>query len=289
MKPNKKERADNLLVQMGFFGTREQAQVALLEGRVLFDGKRITKAGTKVARPQIADVREVPQYVSRGGTKLAKAIEAFNIDIKDKMAIDVGASTGGFTDCLLQCGARSVISIDVGYGQLAWKLRNDPRVRVIERTNIRYFEPSVLDQPADIAVVDVSFISITKIVDNLLLLLKPRSEIVILVKPQFEAGKDLVGKQGVVKDAEVHKNILQDLTRYLRAKRLAPSALAFSPLLGPKGNIEFFLYVKTDGDDQNGITLDLIDGVVSEAHWSLRRANIELSEDQERGNSDPDR
>ncbi len=279
MQSSKKERADVILVQMGFFETREQAKAALLEGRVLFDGKAMNKAGTKVAKPKTIDVKKPSKYVSRGGTKLEKAIEVFNLEVKDKTAIDVGAGTGGFSDCLLQYGARSVTAVDVGYGQLAWKLRNDPRVRVIERTNIRYFEPEELGEKADIAVVDVSFISVTKIIENLLLLLKPKAEIVILVKPQFEAGREFVGKNGVVTIPRVHWKVLRDVIDYAKTKGLAPIDVTFSPILGPKGNIEFFVYLKSDKDGEYRIAEHSIIDVVKEAHQSLRSLRIELKGD----------
>lgn len=271
IKSNDKERADVLLVRRGIFQTREKAKAAIMEGIVSFNDIVINKAGTLVSCKSRIDLKEQPRYVSRGGIKLEKAVAVFNIDLTNKVAIDVGASTGGFTDCLLDQGARRVIAVDVGYGQLAWTLRNDPRVQVLERTNIRYLKPADIVELADIATVDVSFISILKIVDSLLSLLRPIAEILILVKPQFEAGRELVEKKGVIRNPEVHENVLSGIVNGLIRKKLIPLGLAFSPILGPKGNIEFLLYLRKGSDCKNCVTSELINSTVTKAHESLRR------------------
>ncbi len=268
---SKKERADVLLVRRRVFPTREKAKVAIMEGRVSFDGQVIDKVGSLVREECEIAVKEPLKYVSRGGIKLEKALTDFGVDLQGRVALDVGVSTGGFTDCLLQSGARLVIAIDVGYGQIALSLRNDPRVFLLERTNVRYLTPEKLPELADLATVDLSFISVSKIVDNLAGLLKPRAELIVLVKPQFEAGKKLVGKKGVIRDPEVHRLVLIGLVDDLRAKDFEPCGLTFSPITGAEGNLEFFLYLgkgfKCDGD----ITEEKVDRVVSEAHTKLRR------------------
>lgn len=275
----KKERADLLLVQRGCFSTRERAKAAILEGAVLFNNKVITKAGTLVDKESSIEVKKPPKYVSRGGLKLEKALQSFSVNVAGKVAIDVGASTGGFTDCLLKFGAVRVIAVDVGYGQFAWELRNDSRVHLIERTNVRYLESRDIPENADIAVVDVSFISVVKIIDNLLLLLKREAELIILIKPQFEADPKSVGKKGVIRDPEVHKDILLNQIEKFRLKGLLPCALTYSPLKGPKGNIEYLLLLTKDKTVIDGVTPKLIDAVVTEAHLTLRRKRIEIDQD----------
>lgn len=275
----KKERADLLLVQRGFFSTRERAKAAILEGAVLFNNKVITKVGTLVDKESAIEVKKPPKYVSRGGLKLEKALQSFSVNVAEKVAIDVGASTGGFTDCLLKFGAGRVIAVDVGYGQFAWGLRNDSRVHLIERTNVRYLESRDIPEKADIAVVDVSFISVLKIIDNLLLLLKQEADLIILIKPQFEAGPSSVGKKGVIRDPKVHKDVLLSQIEKFRLKDLVPCALTYSPLKGPKGNIEFLLLLTKGKTVMDGVTPKLIDAVVTEAHLTLRRNRIEIDQD----------
>ena len=214
-----------------------------MAGLVYVDGKKTEKPGTSVDLEALIEVRgSLHPYVSRGGLKLAKALDVFQIDVRGLIAIDVGASTGGFTDCLLQNGAAKVYAVDVGYGQLDWKLRNDPRVVVMERTNIRYLAKDALDELADLAVVDVSFISLTKFFGSLLRLLTDQGRVVALIKPQFEVGRELVGKKGVVRDPGVHQRLLLELVKELQECGAGLINLDYSPILGPEGNIEYLSY-----------------------------------------------
>lgn len=243
----KKERLDARLVREGLFPTREKAQRAILAGMVRVSGQRVTKAGTPIAEDAPVDVeRPAIEYVSRGALKLERALEVFGLDPSGRCVMDVGASTGGFTDLLLQRGARKVYAIDVGYGQLAWKLRQDPRVSVFERTNIRHLTPEELNAPAgeqpDLAVIDVSFISLGKILPAVRALLSPPGELVALIKPQFEAGKDSVGKGGVVRDPAVHERVIHQVMDAARREGWVPAGLTYSPIKGPEGNIEFLGY-----------------------------------------------
>lgn len=241
--PVGRERLDRLLVRRGILASREQAQAAIMAGRVWVNGSPAGKAGSLVPEDVSLEVRgEVCPYVSRGGVKLAKAIQAFSLDLKDMAVLDVGASTGGFTDCCLGHGARLVLAVDVGYGQLAWKLRQHPRVKVLERTNARYLTPDLLGCKADLAVVDVSFISLIKILPAVVTCLKEDGQVVALIKPQFEAGREKVGKRGVVKDPAVHREVITRVLACGRKLGLAPRGLIFSPLLGPEGNIEYFYW-----------------------------------------------
>ena len=236
-----RRRADAALVEAGLFASREQAKAAILAGRVTSGGAPVRKAGEPVRPDAVFEVEPAQEYVSRGGHKLAGALDDFAVDVSGVGAVDVGASTGGFTDCLLQRGAASVTAVDVGYGQLAWKLRNDPRVNVVERTNIRAVDGSLVGAPFDLAVVDVSFIGLAKVLPAVRALLRERGEVVALVKPQFEAGKARVGKRGVVRDAAVHEDVLRSVV--LAAGELGWSVLGltWSPITGPEGNIEFWM------------------------------------------------
>lgn len=238
-----KQRLDLLLVNQGFFQTREQARRSIMAGLVYVDDKRIDKPGTSF-NPQVSiNIKgKIHPYVSRGGLKLAKALEVFEINVEGKVAIDVGASTGGFTDCLLQNRAKKVYAIDVGYGQLDWKLRSDPRVVVMERTNIRYVTQEDLPEQVQIATIDVSFISLTKFFENLLRLLADDGQVIALIKPQFEAGRELVGKKGVVRDFSVHLEVLNRLAKELQDCGAGLLNLDFSPIRGPEGNIEYLAY-----------------------------------------------
>lgn len=236
-----KLRADAALVEAGLFPSRERAEAAILEGRVKLDGVPVLKAGTEVAPEAVFEVEPVLEFVSRGGHKLAGALDAFAIDVAGLRAIDVGASTGGFTDCLLQRGAIAVTALDVGYGQLAWKLRCDPRVTVLERTNIRSIGPDIAGAPFDLAVIDVSFIGLAKVLPHLVDVLTPAGEIVALVKPQFEAGKGRVGKKGVVRDPDVHTDVLETVARDAQAEGFVVCDATWSPITGPEGNIEFLV------------------------------------------------
>ena len=238
----KKKRIDVLLVEKGFFLTRERAQAALMAGVVLVDGQKAEKPGTGVE--ETATVRIIGNdlpYVSRGGLKLAKALDVFAIDLEGKVVADIGASTGGFTDCALKRGARRVYAIDVGYGQLAWELRNDERVVNMERVNARYLYPGQIREKVDFASVDVSFISLAKIMPALKTFLARESLVVTLVKPQFEAGRECLGKKGVVRDPAVHKTVLEKIILAAKANGFTVRGVDFSPIKGPQGNIEYLL------------------------------------------------
>lgn len=242
-----KKRLDTLLVERALAKSREKAQALILAGDVLVDGKKITKAGTQV--PGDADIeitgKDIP-YVSRGGVKLEAALEAFDVDVTDLICLDIGASTGGFTDCLLQHGARHVTAVDVGYGQLDWSLRNDPRVAVIERTNIRHLDAAALPHPVDLACIDVSFISLKIVVPVVSKLIKQTGQIICLIKPQFEVGKGLVGKGGVVRDPALHEAVIKDLTEAFEGLNLQVLGVISSPILGPKGNQEFLMHLELE-------------------------------------------
>lgn len=263
----KRYRLDNLLVERGFFQSRNRAQAAVMEGNVLVNNIKKTKPGSLVDEDaKIEIIGDQLPYVSRGGLKLEKAIQVFDISFKEKTVLDIGASTGGYTDCALQKGAKKVFAVDVGYGQLAWKLRNDPRVINMERVNARYLTPEDIGEKVDIVTLDVSFISLEKVVSACLPLVKEGGELVALIKPQFEAGKEKVGKKGVVKDPQVHIEVLEQVTRTLNDLGLRVLNLTFSPIRGPKGNIEYLAYgVKEPGNNE---CLD-IPGVVEEAWSSL--------------------
>lgn len=235
-----RRRLDLLLVEQGAFASRQQALGAIMAGLVFVNGERVDKAGTMVPEDAAVEVRGEPSpYVSRGGQKLEKALDTFGWDPEGVVAIDIGASTGGFTDCLLQRGAARVYAVDVGYGQLHWRLRNDPRVVVMERTNARHLNPVDFPEPMDWAVIDVSFISVEKILPAVADLLKPGGRLVCLVKPQFEAGPERVGPKGVVTDGAVHRDVLMDVLRALDDNGFQLEHLTFSPVRGPQGNIEY--------------------------------------------------
>ncbi|GAB4165578.1 MAG: TlyA family rRNA (cytidine-2'-O)-methyltransferase [Geothermobacteraceae bacterium] len=240
-----KVRLDKLLVEKGLAGSRERARALILAGRVLVDDRPVDKAGFPVLPDTPVRVRgeDIP-YVSRGGLKLAAALDFFPVQVEGRIAIDVGASTGGFTDCLLQHGAKLVYAVDVGYGQLAWSLRNDPRVVSLERTNIRHLEPDRLDRKPDLAVIDASFISLAKVLPATLRLLHRPADIVALVKPQFEVGRGQVGKGGVVRDDRLRQKALEDISACARDLGLEVVGAIESPAPGLKGNREFLLYLK---------------------------------------------
>ncbi|MBI3600551.1 MAG: TlyA family RNA methyltransferase [Nitrospinae bacterium] len=240
-----RKRLDNLLVERGIVQSRERAKALILSGEVKVDGIPINKAGVLVNEDSEIEFtgKDMP-YVSRGGLKLEKAIKEFGGNVKDKVAIDVGASTGGFTDCLLQYGAKKVYAVDVGYGQLAWKLRNDPRVIVIERKNIRYLKPDDIGEPADIATIDVSFISLKLVLPAVKTLLKERGEIIALIKPQFEVGKGEVGKGGIVREKEKHERVISEIKSFAADLGFKVLGLTESPIHGQKGNVEFLIYIK---------------------------------------------
>lgn len=239
------DRLDVALVQRGFFSSRRQAQAAILEGRVFVDGERETKPGRRVAEAARLEVRgEEPRYVSRGGLKLEHALREFALDVRGCVCLDLGASTGGFTDCLLQHGAGAVYAVDVGYGQLAWKLRQDPRVRVLERTNARHLTREHVPEPVDFVTADLSFIGLEKVLPVIAPLCKPDARAVVLVKPQFEAGPDLVGKRGVVRDPAVHEAVLLRVIEDAPRWGFTPTDLTYSPVKGAEGNIEFLLALR---------------------------------------------
>ncbi len=263
--PTRRVRADVALVDAGLFPSREKARAAILAGTVRVDGEALTKAGQQVHPDAAFQVAEGRRYVSRGGVKLAGALDEFGLDPAGLRAVDVGASTGGFTDCLLQRGAASVAAVDVGYGQLAWELRNDPRVAVFERTNIRMAQAAELGAPFDLAVVDVSFIGLDKVLPKVAELLGDEGSAVILVKPQFEAGRSRVGKRGVVRDAAVHTDVLETVVTTAHELGFVVRGLTFSPITGPEGNIEFWMWLARAGDE----TADAPAAVVARAHEIL--------------------
>lgn len=243
IKPTRR-RLDVLLVERGMAPSRQRALGLILAGDVWVDGERRTKAGSLLAVNCSIKItgRGIP-YVSRGGIKLEAALRVFNIDASDLTCLDVGASTGGFTDCLLKHGARHVTAVDVGYGQFHWKLRSDSRVKIIERSNIRHLDAGALPYPVDLACIDVSFISLKLVVPAILKFMKRPGHIVCLVKPQFEVGKGLVGKGGVVRDPALHDAVIEDLTRTFQGLELRVCGVIPSPILGPKGNREFLMYL----------------------------------------------
>ena len=240
-----RERLDKLLVDRGLVASRERARALILAGQVVVGEHAVDKAGMKVASDAAIRIRgdDIP-YVSRGGVKLAHALDRFAIDVTGRTALDVGASTGGFTDCLLQRGVCRVYAVDVGYGQLAWKLRDDPRVVCLERTNIRQLTPEALAVTPDLAVIDASFISLEKVLPATLPLLAPDADLVALVKPQFEVGRGQVGKGGVVRDPEQHAEVIERVSAAAAALGCAVLGVTESPLLGQKGNREFLLWLR---------------------------------------------
>lgn len=240
----KKERLDLLVVARGLAESREQAQRLIMAGEVAVDGVRQDKPGRAVAHDAAITVRAPLPYVSRGGLKLAAALDAFAFDVTGLVAADVGASTGGFTDCLLQRGAARVYAIDVGYGQLAWKLQSDPRVVVLDRTNVRHLDALPNGVLADLAVIDASFISLALVLPATLRLLTPDGQVIALIKPQFEAGAEQVGKGGVVRDPKVHRRVLVETCAQAVALGLAVAGLTVSPAPGPAGNIEFLVWLR---------------------------------------------
>jgi 23S rRNA (cytidine1920-2'-O)/16S rRNA (cytidine1409-2'-O)-methyltransferase len=248
-----KQRLDTLLVDLNLCTSRQEAQRLIRAGEVMVNQQVIDKPGTEVETTAQIQIKEKSPYVSRGGEKLAKALEEFAIPVEGRICLDGGISTGGFTDCLLQAGAKRVYGIDVGYGQVAWSLRNDERVVLKERTNLRHLQPADLygdAQPADLGVVDVSFISLTKILDALWNLLQPPREVVLLVKPQFEVGRERVGKKGVVRDPNDHANAIAQVLQAAQKIGWEYKGLTWSPLTGPAGNIEYLLWLKMDSQVQ---------------------------------------
>ena len=241
-----KERLDVLLVREGYASSREKAKAVIMSGNVFINGQREDKAGTVFdpAKIQIEVKGSTLKYVSRGGLKLEKALSAFALDLAGKVCMDIGASTGGFTDCMLQNKADKVYAIDVGHGQLDWKLRNDQRVVCMEKTNFRYLVPGDIPDRPDFASVDVSFISLTKILPPARALLTDDGEMVCLIKPQFEAGRDKVGKKGVVRDPKIHEEVIGEIVRFAAENGFDVLNLDFSPIKGPEGNIEYLMHIR---------------------------------------------
>ena len=239
-----KERLDLLLVNRGLAPSREKAKTMIMEGNVFVENEREDKAGSMFDTEAKIEIKgNTLKYVSRGGLKLEKAMTHFDIELNDKVCMDIGASTGGFTDCMLQNGAKKVYSVDVGYGQFAWKLRQDPRVVCMEKTNIRYVTPEDLGEPIDFSSIDVSFISLTKVLLPIRNYLKEDGEIVALIKPQFEAGREKVGKKGVVREKSTHIEVIEKVTEYAISIGFEVKALEFSPIKGPEGNIEYLVHL----------------------------------------------
>ena len=240
-----RERLDLLLVERGLVGSRENGRRKILAGEVLVNDQRVTKAGSVVDAGATIRIKAAARYASRGGLKLEKALREFAIDVTGKTALDVGASTGGFTDCLLAHGAARVFAVDVGYGQLDWKLRNDPRVVVFEKTNIRYLKPASLPSRANLATIDVSFISLKVVLPAVIALLTRHHQIIALIKPQFEVGKGKVGKGGVVRSADEHRRVIEEMIASVMARGYEVGGVTESPILGAKGNKEFLLYIRS--------------------------------------------
>lgn len=268
-----KQRLDVALVARGLAESRERAQAMILSGNVFLKGQRADKASLQVAEGDSLEVRGAPHpYVSRGGLKLEKALDAFSVNAQGAVAMDVGASTGGFTDVLLRAGAAHVYAIDVGYGQLDWRLRNDPRVTVMERTNARHLEPDQFPERPTLAVMDVSFISIRLILPALAAILPPDGRIITLVKPQFEAGRERVGKKGVVRDPAVHLDVLDTLRRYAESIGWQVQHADFSPVTGPEGNIEFLFDLVSNAYSGTPADYEQLTHIVEKAHEKLGHA-----------------
>ena len=262
-----KKRLDVLLTEQGYADTRSKAQAIIMSGNVYVNGQKADKPGVSYEETVELEVRgAVCPYVSRGGLKLEKALRDFGVKPVDYVCSDSGASTGGFTDCLLQQGARKVFAIDVGYGQLDWKIRSDDRVVVMERTNIRYVTPEDLGEPLDLSVIDVSFIGLEIVLPTIKTLLKPTGQVLCLIKPQFEAGKENVGKKGVVRDPKIHKMVLDNFVTLVDSLGFKILGLTFSPVKGPEGNIEFLGHLTLD--EVEGIRPDTA-SVVEQAHNTL--------------------
>lgn len=263
-----KARLDTFLVDKGLYESRARAQAAIMAGQIMINEQKIDKPGTQIATDSTIRIlgNKLP-YVSRGGLKLEKALKVFPLSLQGKIVADLGASTGGFTDCALQNGATKVYAVDVGYGQLAWSLRNDPRVINMERTNVRFMEADTLADKIDVATIDVAFISLDKILPAAKKLLAEDGTVLALVKPQFEAGKENVGKKGVVRDAKIHAEVIRKILLIARSEGLIPAGLDYSPIKGPEGNIEFLLYLTLQGEDKVDETK--VNQVVAASHGEL--------------------
>ena len=263
-----KKRLDVLLTEQGYAESRAKAQAIVMSGLVYVNGQKADKPGMSFEETVELEVRGATcPYVSRGGLKLEKALRDFGVDPTGYVCSDSGASTGGFTDCLLQQGAKKVFAIDVGYGQLDWKIRSDPRVVVMERTNVRYVTPEQLGEPLDLSVIDVSFISLKIVLPVIKTFLKPTGQVLCLIKPQFEAGKEKVGKKGVIRDPAIHKEVLDNFVALANELEFTILGLTFSPVKGPEGNIEFLGHLTLE--DKTGIQPDTA-AVVEDAHQTLK-------------------
>ena len=268
----KKERLDILVASRDLAPSREKAKSLIMAGQVFVDNQREDKPGATFPDDVTIEIHgETLKYVSRGGLKLEKAMSAFPIDLKEKICMDIGASTGGFTDCMLQNGAKKVYAVDVGYGQFAWKLRTDPRVVCMEKTNIRYVTKEDIADDLDFASVDVSFISLSKVLPAAVPLLKEDGQMVCLIKPQFEAGREKVGKKGVVRDPGVHREVIEQVLGFAQENGFYAAGLSFSPVKGPEGNIEYLVHLKKDADGTMGQSTPGFSAaqVVEEAHAAL--------------------
>ena len=264
-----KERLDVLLVKKNLAESREKAKAVIMAGIVYVDDQKEDKAGSMFEETAKIEVRgSTLKYVSRGGLKLEKAMTHFGVTLDQKICMDVGASTGGFTDCMLQNGAKKVYSVDVGYGQFAWKLRQDPRVVCMEKTNIRYVTPEDIDDVLDFASVDVSFISLTKVLPAAYALLKDGGQMVCLIKPQFEAGREKVGKKGVVRDKAVHEEVIERIITFALENGFSVHHLEYSPIKGPEGNIEYLVHIEKSDEAIKEESVD-IHAVVEAAHGEL--------------------
>lgn len=261
------ERLDVELVNRGLVESREKGRALIMAGAVFVDGQKAFKAGDKVKDGMSIEIRgaKLP-YVSRGGLKLEKSLTVFPVSLENAVCMDIGASTGGFTDCMLLNGARKVYAVDVGYGQLAWKLRNDRRVVNLERTNIRYLDFNLIDDTVDFISADVSFISLRLVLPVAFDLLKEGGEMIALIKPQFEAGRGQVGKKGVVRDIEVHRDVVKKITDFAFEIGFSVKGLDFSPIKGPEGNIEFLMYISRENEKYNLISGEIIDDITKKAH-----------------------
>ncbi len=270
-----KERLDILVTQQGFAPSREKAKALIMAGEVLVDGQREDKPGTTFPDTVKITIKGNPiPFVSRGGLKLDKAVKHFDLELKGKTCMDVGSSTGGFTDCMLQNGAVKVYSVDVGHGQLDWKLRNDPRVVCMERTNIRYVVPEDIQEAPEFVSIDVSFISLTKVLPPVKNLMAETAEMVCLIKPQFEAGREKVGKKGVVRDPKVHLEVIETVMEFAASIGFQLLHLEFSPIKGPEGNIEYLLHLrKVPEEQEQPVSMEqwkkTAEEIVKEAHGSL--------------------
>ena len=267
-----KERLDILLVKRNLAPSREKAKAMIMEGNVFVNNQREDKAGSSFDENVPIEIHGTTlKYVSRGGLKLEKAMNEFDLNLDGDICMDIGASTGGFTDCMLQNGASKVYSVDVGYGQFAWKLRQDPRVVCMEKTNIRYVTPEDLGEPVDFSSIDVSFISLTKVLGAIRAYLTDDGEIVALIKPQFEAGREKVGKKGVVREKSTHHEVIEKVTEFAVSIGFSVLEITFSPIKGPEGNIEYLVHLKKCPEEEAKIETKELDQVVDEAFAALAK------------------